>query len=63
MENGKFDLILDDDDTVSKTLTYYFSSNDITEEYYNGLSNSLCLLKSYLLQHHEDVPISPLSLT
>ena len=44
-----FDMILDHDGTVSKTLGYFLRSNEVTEEYYDGLSNSLCLLKEYLL--------------
>jgi hypothetical protein len=46
-----FDLVMDYNDTVSKTLVYYFSSDDKTEEHYNGLSESLYFLKDYLLQH------------
>jgi hypothetical protein len=45
-----FDLVLDHDGEVSKTLEYYLSSNKKTEEHYDGLSNSLFLLKDYLLQ-------------
>ena len=45
-----FDLVLDHDGAVSKTLEYYLSSNKKTEEHYDGLSNSLYLLKDYLLQ-------------
>lgn len=45
-----FDLVLDHDFTVSRTLRYYLSSNKKTEKYYTGLSNSLYLLKDYLLQ-------------
>ena len=46
-----FDLVMDYNDTISKTLIYYFSSDDKTEEHYNGLLESLCFLKDYLLQH------------
>lgn len=45
-----FDLILDQDGTVSKPLGHYIASNDVTEAYYDGLSNSLYLLKDYLLE-------------
>lgn len=45
-----FDLILDPDGAVSKTLEFYLSSNDKTETYYDDLSNSLYLLKEYLFQ-------------
>jgi PhoP regulatory network protein YrbL len=38
------------DGTVSKNLDYYLSSNEKTEAHYDGLSNSLYLLKDYLLQ-------------
>jgi hypothetical protein len=46
-----FDLVMDYNDTVSKTLVYYFSSDDKTDEHYNGLSESLYFLKDYLLRH------------
>jgi hypothetical protein len=46
-----FDLVLDDNGAASKTLGYYFSSNERTHEYYSCLSNALVLLKDYLLQH------------
>ena len=46
-----FDLVLDYNDAVSKTLGYYLSSNERTREYYSCLSNALDLLKDYLLQH------------
>lgn len=45
-----FDLISDHDGAVSKTLEYYITSNEITEANYDGLSNSLYLLKDYLLK-------------
>lgn len=45
-----FDLILDQDGAVSKTLGYYIASNEVTEANYDGLSNSLYLLKDYLLK-------------
>jgi hypothetical protein len=47
-----FDLVLDHDGAVSKTLEYYLSSNKEIEKHYDGLSNSLYLLKGYLLQYH-----------
>ncbi len=45
-----FDLILDYNGAVSKTLEYYLSSNEKTEAHNDGLSSSLYLLKDYLLQ-------------
>ncbi len=45
-----FDLVCDHTGEVSRTLEYYFSSSERTEEDYNGLSNALHLLKDYLLQ-------------
>jgi hypothetical protein len=45
-----FDLISDQAGGVSKTLSYYISSNEVTEENYSSLENSLCLLKGYLLE-------------
>jgi len=45
-----FDLIVDQDGSVSKTLKYYLSSNEKTEANYDGLSTSLYLLKDYLFQ-------------
>jgi len=45
-----FDLILNQDGSVSKTLEYYVSSNEKTEAHFDGLSRSLYLLKDYLLQ-------------
>ena len=44
-----FDLILDSDGAVSKTLQYYLSSNDKLKAHYKGLSNALYSLKNYLL--------------
>lgn len=46
-----YDLILDHDGSVSKTMGYYIASNSITEENYDGLSSSLYLLKDYLLKN------------
>ena len=46
-----FDLVLDHDGAVSKSLEYYLSLNNEKEAYYGRLSNSLYLLKDYLLQN------------
>lgn len=46
-----FDLIVDQDGAVSKTLEYYLSSSEKTNAYCDGLSHSLYLLKDYLFQH------------
>lgn len=46
-----FDLISDHNGDVSKTLEYYLSSNEETEAHYDGLSDSLDLLRHYLFQH------------
>jgi len=45
-----FDLVVDHDGEVSKTLGYYLSSSEITHEYYRHLSRALDSLKDYLLQ-------------
>lgn len=45
-----FDLILDQDGSVSKTLENYITSNEVTEAHYHGLSKSLHSLKDYLLK-------------
>ncbi len=45
-----FDLISDHDGSVSKTLSYYISSNKVTEENYSSIENLLCLLKGYLIE-------------
>ena len=46
-----FDLIMDQNGTVSKSLAYYLSSNKETEKYGDSLFKSLDLLKDYLLQN------------
>jgi hypothetical protein len=46
-----FDLIVDHDFAVSKSLEYYLSSEEKTKTYYDSLSNSLYLLKDYLFQN------------
>ncbi len=46
-----FDLILDYDGCVSKTLGDYISTSQIMEPYYDNLLNSLNSLKKYLLEH------------
>jgi hypothetical protein len=43
-----FDLITDQDSSVSKDLTYYLSSQKETEKHYDSLLNSVLLLKKYL---------------
>lgn len=45
-----FDLILDADDTISKTLGYYLSQPSRTEEHYNELLNSFANLKTGLVK-------------
>ncbi len=45
-----FDLISDQAGNVSKTLSYYISSNEVTEENYSSLENLFYLLKDYLLE-------------
>jgi len=47
-----FDLISDHDLTVSKSLEYYLSSEEQTEKCYESLSESLHLLKKYLLDNN-----------
>lgn len=46
-----FDLIFDEDFSVSKSLEYYLSSEGRTEQYYESLSHSLFALKNYLMQN------------
>ncbi len=46
-----FDLVTDQDGTVSKDLEYYLASNETTERYYDSLVKALHLLKDYLLQN------------
>jgi hypothetical protein len=46
-----FDLITDQDGTVSKSLEYYLSSNEEMEKYGDNLFKSLYLLKEYLLKN------------
>lgn len=46
-----FDLIFDEDCSVSKSLEYYLSSERRTEQYYECLAHSLVALKNYLLQN------------
>ena len=46
-----FDLIVDHDGAVSKTLGHYLRANEVTEKYYDGLSNSLFSLKEYLIEN------------
>ena len=45
-----FDLVLDHDGTVSKSLKYYLSPDNKAEADYSRLSDSLCLLKDNLFQ-------------
>lgn len=47
-----FDLIVDHDLAVSKSLEYYLSFEEQTEKYYESLSKSLHLLKKYLLDNN-----------
>lgn len=47
-----FDLIADHDLAVSKSLEYYLSSVEQTEKYFRSLSESLKLLKNYLLDNN-----------
>jgi hypothetical protein len=46
-----YDLIMDHDNTASKSLEYYLSSKEKTEKYYDDLLNALYLLKEYLLKN------------
>lgn len=46
-----FDLVTDQDGTVSKSLDFYLSSSEETEKYHESLSLSLSLLKEYLLNN------------
>lgn len=46
-----FDLVLDEDAAISKTLGHYLSSEDETEKYYDSLSNALLRLKKYLFDN------------
>ena len=48
-EGSVFDLITDANDKVSKTLGFYLTSNELTQENYDGLVSSLSQLKEYLL--------------
>ncbi len=50
-QGAVFDLILDQDGTVSKSLEYYLSSEEKTEQYYESLVSALKGLKDYLLQN------------
>ncbi len=45
-----FDLILDDDDSVSKTLGYYLADDSRTGKYYRHLLNALAKLRDGLLR-------------
>lgn len=45
-----FDLIVDCDGSVSKTLGDYISTSETTEAHYDNLLNSLNLLKQYLME-------------
>lgn len=45
-----FDLILDPDNSVSKTLGYYLRTPDETEKEYDNLLNALLLFKNYLVK-------------
>lgn len=46
-----FDLIQDQDMTVSKSLDYYLSSEERTGQYHQSLAQALKALKDYLLQN------------
>lgn len=46
-----FDLIFDEDFSVSKSLEYYLSSEGRTEQYYESLSHAWFALKNYLMQN------------
>ncbi len=50
-QGAVFDLIMDHDGTVAKSLEYYLSSDEQTEKYFSSLSDALCRLKKYLLQN------------
>ncbi|PJC85383.1 hypothetical protein CSW98_14415 [Vibrio sp. HA2012] len=45
-----FDLVVDTDNSVSKTLGYYLSDPDRTQTYYSDLLKTLADLKHYLLE-------------
>lgn len=45
-----FDLVVDHNGTVSKSLGYYLSSSEKTHEHYEYLSRALDFLKDYLLE-------------
>lgn len=46
-----YDLVLDEEGTVSKTLEHYLATTEETEANYDGLLNSLHKLKEYLLKY------------
>lgn len=46
-----FELILDNDGQVSKTLEYYLENHQKTDEYYDDLSQSLVNFKDYIFTH------------
>lgn len=46
-----YDLILDYDGSVSKTLGYYIDSEEITTAHYDGLSKAIPALREYLLEN------------
>lgn len=46
-----FDLVVDHDGAVAKTLEYYLTSNEKTEAHNTGLQQALAALKEYLLAH------------
>lgn len=46
-----FDLICDHDGSVSKTLEYYFGSEQITEKHFDGICQALNQLKEYLMKN------------
>ena len=48
-QGSVFDLIMDHDGTVAKSLEYYLSSDEQIEKYFSSLSDALCRLKKYLL--------------
>lgn len=50
-QGSVFDLILDQDASISKTLGYYLSSQEKTKKYYDSLTNSLFALKKYLFDN------------
>ncbi len=58
-EGSVFDLITDQDGDVSKTLSYYLDSKELTEKECNSIAKLLNLLKVYLLEQRVIARLAP----